>query len=174
MPPDGHFACELQSAGRATAWVRAQGKLDLGSTPQLRKTLTDAFTGMRVVVLDLRELTFLAGTGVHAIVEADAQARRSGRRLVLVRVPAEISRVFELVGLADQLEIIDPRPVLVPAGASDPPAPADAGVDVQVQRLSSRTGRVAGVDKAMAAVDKAVAAVDHAALPDVPGTSRTR
>ncbi|MDQ6776924.1 MAG: STAS domain-containing protein, partial [Actinomycetota bacterium] len=60
-----------------------------------------------MVVLDLRKLTFMDSAGVHVIVNASVRARQAGCRLVLVRGPAQVDRIFTLTGAADVLEIGD-------------------------------------------------------------------
>ena len=124
--PTQHFDCQIHPGGPDTAWVRGRGELDLASAPQLKQALADALGAMPLVVLDLRELTFMDSTGIHVVIEADSQARRAGRRLVLVRGPAQVDRLLELVGLTDRLEIIDLEPGLVPSGAVRGREPSDA------------------------------------------------
>ena len=82
----------------------------------------DALSSARLVVADLRQLSFMDSTGLHLLIATDARARRSYRRLVIVRGPAQIDRLFELIGLSERLEIIDLKPVLARPAAL---APAD-------------------------------------------------
>jgi len=63
-----------------------------------------------MVVLDMRELTFMDTSGAHAITDAAIRARQAGRRLVLLRGPAAVDRVFTLMGSSEHLEIADLRP----------------------------------------------------------------
>jgi anti-sigma B factor antagonist len=109
------FACSCTKGGMDTAWVHVRGALDLATTPQLEQTLNE--TQARLVVLDLRELTFIDSSGMHAIVRAGTRARQSGRRLVLVRVPPNVERVFTLAGISAQVEIGDVAPVAPPLHA---------------------------------------------------------
>ena len=51
------------------------------------------------VVLDLRELTFLDSCGLARLLAARRRARRDGRRLLLVRGPATIQRIFAVAAL---------------------------------------------------------------------------
>jgi MFS superfamily sulfate permease-like transporter len=60
----------------------------------------------RTVVVDLRGLTGADNSGLAAIVEASSSARREGRRLVLVRAPAQVERLWA-VGLLDSVERVD-------------------------------------------------------------------
>jgi anti-anti-sigma regulatory factor len=48
---------------------------------------------------------------VHAIVNASARARQRGRRLVVLRGPPDVDRVFSLTGSAGDVESGDVEPV---------------------------------------------------------------
>jgi anti-sigma B factor antagonist len=111
LPPP--FACSYRNGGPDAAWVHVGGELDIATTPQLERTLNASQA--RVVVLDLRELAFIDSSGIHAIVRAGIRARQAGRRLVLVRVPADMDRILTLTGSSDQVEIGDVDPVAPPA-----------------------------------------------------------
>jgi anti-sigma B factor antagonist len=59
------------------------------------------------LVVDLSKLTFLDSTGLRCIVTADERAREQGRRIVIVRGPDAVQRVFTITRLEDRLEIVD-------------------------------------------------------------------
>ena len=65
-------------------------------------------------MLDLRELAFMDSAGVHTIVDASSRARRAGRRLLVLRGPANVDRLFALTGSVDQVEVSDLAPVESP------------------------------------------------------------
>jgi anti-sigma B factor antagonist len=111
------FTCELRREGRAAAWIRLGGELDLASAPPFTEALGKALERAQLVIVDLRDLTFMDSSGIHAIIEAESRARRSGQRLVAVRGPAQIQRLFALVGLDSRLEIIDPKSEFAPSRA---------------------------------------------------------
>lgn len=104
------FACGFHAEGRGAAWVSARGELDLASAPQFTQALDQALEQALLVIVDLRALTFIDSTGIHAIVNADAQARQTGHRLVLIRGSGQVARVFALTGLSDRLRIVDLTP----------------------------------------------------------------
>ena len=60
-----------------------------------------------LVVLDMRELTFLDTAGVHIIVDASIQARRAGQGLIVARGPNQVDAVFTSTGTAEQVELFD-------------------------------------------------------------------
>jgi anti-sigma B factor antagonist len=59
------------------------------------------------ICLDLRELTFLDSCGLARLVAARRRARRAKRRLVLVRGPAAVQRVFQLTAVDEAFEIVN-------------------------------------------------------------------
>ena len=101
------FACTWKQGGAGAAWVHAAGEVDLVTAPQLRQTLREAHLHARLVVLDLRELTFMDSSGVHVILDAARGARQAGGRLILVRGPAHIERLLTLTGVCDEVETFE-------------------------------------------------------------------
>ena len=115
LPPDPTsaptgFVCSWKTDGVDAAWVHVGGDLDLSTAPQLKQTLREAQLEARLVVLDLRELSFMDSSGVHAMVDASHRARKAGRRLVLLRGPPHVDRTFELTGTIGDVEITDLAP----------------------------------------------------------------
>ena len=61
---------------------------------------------MRCICLDLRELTFLDSCGLARLLAARRRARRAGHRLVLVRGPAAIQRLFAVSAVDEAFEMV--------------------------------------------------------------------
>ena len=121
------FVSRQSGSGLGAAWVYAAGELDLATAPQLEQTLREAQLGARLIVLDLRELTFLDSAGVHVIVDAGIRSRRAGCRMIVVRAPAQVDAVFTLIGVTEDIEIFDIEPAQPPVQvllrlAREPPA----------------------------------------------------
>jgi anti-anti-sigma factor len=95
--------------------VNVTGGLDFATLPVLVRTLRLPQLQAQLVVLDLRELRFISSSGVHAIVNATIRARQAGRRLILLRGPANVDRMFTVTGSSDVVEIGDVDPVEIPA-----------------------------------------------------------
>lgn len=90
------------------AWVALHGELDLGSAAEVERQLADLEQkGLTVVILDLRELTFIDSTGLRSVLAADARARREGRRLIVIPGPPSVHRVFRIALLDQRLEFVD-------------------------------------------------------------------
>ena len=75
-----------------------RGELDLATVDEAEAT---------TVVVDLRALRFMDSTGLHFVLGADARARERGGRLLLVRGPESVDRVFRLALLDGRLEFVD-------------------------------------------------------------------
>ena len=88
--------------------VSLRGELDLSTVDkvedELRRTEDRAD---KLLVLDLSGLTFLDSTGLRLMVTADQRARKSGRRLALVKSPETVHRVFTITKLDERLEMVD-------------------------------------------------------------------
>ena len=111
----GALECMCRQRGPDAVWVHVGGELDLATSPLLEQTLRSAELRARRVVLDLRQLTFMDPSSVQVIVDASVRAQRVKRRLILVRGPSQVDRVFTLTGAAKLLEIGDLDPVEPPA-----------------------------------------------------------
>jgi anti-sigma B factor antagonist len=84
------------------------GELDIASAPRFEEGLAEAEGDTPgTLVLDLRGVEFIDSTGLRAVIAADERAKSTGRRLVIVRGPAAVERVFTVTQLDQRLEIID-------------------------------------------------------------------
>ena len=90
------FATRTEWRNRV-ANVALVGELDIAGVPILEQDLTPVErNGVASIVLDLRELTFLDGSAVHALVAAQQRAEANGHRLVVVGADQGSRRLFEL------------------------------------------------------------------------------
>jgi anti-anti-sigma factor len=91
------------------AIVTLRGEFDMLATTALEPELDRLVDqpGVDVVALDLRGLDFLDSSGLRAVVCARNQLEEAERRLVLVRGPQAVQRVFELTRMTERLEFVD-------------------------------------------------------------------
>jgi anti-anti-sigma factor len=88
--------------------VALRGELDLSSAGKLQDELKRVEAeAPPVLVLDLSKLVFLDSTGLRCLVTADERARAQGRRMVIVRGPDPVQRVFSITRLEERLEMVD-------------------------------------------------------------------
>jgi anti-anti-sigma factor len=87
------------------------GELDLATAEELENELRQLESSQPgVLVLDLRELDFMDSTGLRTVIAADTRARERGARLVVIRAPEEVHRVFRLTRMDQHLELVDEPP----------------------------------------------------------------
>ncbi len=83
------------------------GELDLSTVHKVEDELRRVEgEGAETVVLDLSSLSFLDSTGLRTIVTADQRARKSGRRLAIVKGPETVHRVFTITRLDERLDMV--------------------------------------------------------------------
>ena len=87
------------------AFVTLRGELDMLAVGDLEPELErlECEGTVDVVALDLRELFFLDSSGLRTILLFGGRLGEFDRRLVLVRGPQAVQRVFEMAGLLDEL-----------------------------------------------------------------------
>ena len=84
------------------------GELDLSTVAKVQEELRRVeASSPATMVVDLSKLTFLDSTGLRCIVTADERARADGRRIVIVRGPDAVQRVFAITRLEERLEMVD-------------------------------------------------------------------
>jgi anti-sigma B factor antagonist len=134
--------------------VELAGEFDIAGVAAVEHELARAEdSDARVIVLDLRKVAFIDSSGLRVVVLAN---RRQPGRLVVVRGPRRVQRVFELCDLVKLLPFVDERsPGNGAAGGGD--GEADAPKARLVAGMAAVNGRAA----AMRRVDQAalVAAV---------------
>jgi anti-anti-sigma factor len=102
------FSFETTTDG-VRANVALRGELDMLATSELEPELARlaAEPGVAEVALDLRELDFLDSSGLRAVLLGSRLLAENDRRLVLVRGPSPVQRVFELTRTTDRLDFVD-------------------------------------------------------------------
>ncbi|HWI07959.1 MAG TPA: STAS domain-containing protein [Solirubrobacteraceae bacterium] len=84
------------------------GELDLDNVAAVQHELDRAENGDALsIVVDLSRLTFIDSTGVRLVLAAHARAGADGGRLLLLRGPAQVQRVFEICGVDQLLPFAD-------------------------------------------------------------------
>ncbi|MFL5896266.1 MAG: STAS domain-containing protein [Thermoleophilaceae bacterium] len=88
--------------------VRLAGEFDISGVRDFHRVLArvqeEAPEG---ICIDLRELTFMGATGVRALLDLQARARRDGFELTVVKGPRLVQRVFEMTGVDRRLALVD-------------------------------------------------------------------
>jgi cysteine synthase len=143
---EGGLRCRVHDQGGWTILVLA-GELDFTHIDVARKALV----GLRLLrrgglVLDLRGLTFMDTCGVRLVLQAMQLAAARDADFAMVEGSFEVQRVLELVGLTDQLRIVDDPARLEPAPAArtetPPPRVAPTRSPRGERRLRGRPGDI--------------------------------
>jgi len=118
------FRIDVDSGVPGLRIVRLVGELDVGVYDQVSEALQELERdGARpdILVIDLRELTFMDSTGVRVIAEAHLRSERDGHHLTVVPGSGQPSRVIQLLKLDGHVEMVADPATLVP-GREDPAA----------------------------------------------------
>jgi anti-sigma B factor antagonist len=117
------FDLTVQHIGTGAISLRLRGALDLAHAyrfdDQLRRAERDAPS---CLVLDLRELDFVDSAGMSRILAARRRARRSGRRLVLVRGSHAVQRFLQVAALTEHFDFVAAPGDAVRGGGGGAPA----------------------------------------------------
>jgi anti-anti-sigma factor len=90
---------------RDCAVLALEGELDFAVKLQARAAL-EQVAGTPVLVIDLRDLTFMDTSGIHLLLEAREQCRASGRMLLVVPGPANVHRALVALELESEFSFV--------------------------------------------------------------------
>jgi anti-anti-sigma factor len=109
------FAAVLRlDTGRAT--VTLAGELNQAAALDADELLRQAGTRAPLIILDLRGVSSLDTDGLRTVVAADARLRETGKRLLIVHLPPQVQRMFELTGTNERLELADDHALALDSG----------------------------------------------------------
>ena len=101
------FRIEDESQKGVGALLSAYGELDLHVAPELQDLIDSvADEGVKLIVLDLSEVTFIDSMAFGVLLRAVTRVRRSGGDVRLVVPSPELRRIFEIT-LLDQFFSLD-------------------------------------------------------------------
>lgn len=86
--------------------LRAQGKLDATSSPDLdQRLVTLTENGVRRVVVDLSALEYVSSAGLRVFLSAAKRLQKAEGKMALANPAAQVQQVFEIAGFAAILPI---------------------------------------------------------------------
>ncbi|MGH9401271.1 MAG: STAS domain-containing protein [Terriglobia bacterium] len=88
-----------------TTIVDVTGDIDMGTSPNLRKALLESLKETPRLVVNLREVRYVDSSGIASLVEVLKEARKTGKRLVLIGLNAAVHEVLQLTRLTKIFEI---------------------------------------------------------------------
>ena len=111
------------AAERTSSWscvISVTGELDRVSAPSLRELIDEQIADERIrqLVLDLTEVDFMDGGGLRLLLDASEAMRKAGRRFCVVCTNPHVLRLFTLVDVRGQLNVVRSRASVLANGAA--------------------------------------------------------
>lgn len=100
------FACICKTEGAGSVRLQVKGELDRANVPEFKRVLHGAQSEAETVSLDLRELALIDCSALKEVLDADAFARQTGRKLTLVRASGQVDKVMALTGVLERLDVV--------------------------------------------------------------------
>ena len=91
----------------AAAVLVLVGEVDIGTVPTLREALEAVPEEQRLVVLDLRRLSFADSSMLSALMATGARLRSRGADLRLVGAQGAVRQVLDITGVAQEIALFD-------------------------------------------------------------------
>ena len=89
--------------------IAVSGELDIASAPAVRRKLAHVLLDRpEIAVVDLRDVTFIDSSGIHALLASRSHAIAAGSRLVVIRPTGPADRAFALSGLDSLFPQLEP------------------------------------------------------------------
>lgn len=88
-----------------------EGEFDLANAPQITEQAEDLLADAKQVILDLSDATFVDASVIHALFRVAAEARKTGRVVVLqLGTASVVERVIEICNTESVLPRASTRP----------------------------------------------------------------
>ncbi|HEX5592287.1 MAG TPA: STAS domain-containing protein [Solirubrobacterales bacterium] len=104
LPAAIRFECDCKLDARGSAFLELSGELDRAVCGEFEARLAEAQRASSDVALDLRRLTFMDGAGYTVLARA-AEASMPETKIFLTGCAGQVSRLLNLVGLPEKVEI---------------------------------------------------------------------
>jgi anti-sigma B factor antagonist len=90
--------------------LAVSGELDMATAPELRERLDAALeAGVRRIVVDLQELTFLDSIALAMLLHASRRLGDEGRMAVVVAPDSYVRLIFEVAGIPHCVDVVESR-----------------------------------------------------------------
>jgi anti-anti-sigma factor len=97
---DSGFSIAVEASAPGSHRIAISGELDLATADRLNQAL-DEIPDEAIVLIDLRECSFIDSSGLASIVKARQCQEASGGQLAVFGAAHQVQRLFEVVGLAE-------------------------------------------------------------------------
>jgi anti-sigma B factor antagonist len=103
----------VKSLSEGKTVLLIKGKLNAATAQDFNTAVEDALEKSNAIVLDFKDVSYLASAGLRVIVAAHKKLNAAGSSLSLLNIQNEVMEVFEITGLD---EVLDIRNTNAPAG----------------------------------------------------------
>ena len=80
------------------------GRLDATTAPQLEKELSGSLGGVKILILDFKELEYIASAGLRVLLVFQKRMKKQGK-MTIKNVSEEVKEVLEMTGFINFLNI---------------------------------------------------------------------
>jgi anti-anti-sigma factor len=101
------FAIHADRTG-PVATVAVNGELDVATAPELIAAIAALEPGYEELVIDLSECSFFASSGISVLLDENARGAAEGFKLVVVKAPPEVQRIFDLTSVDEMITFREP------------------------------------------------------------------
>ena len=81
------------------------GRVDTNTSPELQKSILQAFQKGNTVILDMASTDYISSAGLRALLIGQKTASSKGGSMKLIHVRDSVMKVFEMTGFAQMLTI---------------------------------------------------------------------
>lgn len=85
--------------------LRIEGRVDTNTSPQLQKSILQAFQKGSSVILDFAEVEYVSSSGLRALLIGEKTAKSKGGSMTLTHVCDSVMKVFDMTGFSKILMI---------------------------------------------------------------------
>jgi anti-sigma B factor antagonist len=96
----------IRDAGEAKI-VEVEGDVDLGSSPDLRRTLFEALRAAPKLALNLAAIRYIDSSGIATLLEVLKDSQRLGKQFVLFGLSPAVQQVFRLTHVIRIFQVFD-------------------------------------------------------------------
>ena len=103
------FRVGVQQRG-SVATVSLEGELDIATAPRFEQALAGLEPSYETLVIDLSHCAFFASSGIAILLGQNDRAESEGFKLLIVKAPPPVQRMFDLAALDDRLTFTERPP----------------------------------------------------------------
>lgn len=82
-----------------------EGRIDTNTSPELQKSILQAFQKGTIVILNLEQVDYISSSGLRALLIGQKTAISKGGAMKLVHVREAVKKVFTMTGFSKMLTI---------------------------------------------------------------------